>query len=153
MSKRREILKGLGLVAAASVAATVARAQTDPSKEHRLVIQVSDNNPALMTLALNNAANVSAVYAAKGEDVTIEVVAYGPGLHMLRADTSPIKERVEDFPKSMPNFIFSACANTIQNMEKTEGKSFALIGKPNIVDAGVVRLMELQEQGWSYIKV
>ena len=152
MSKRREFLKGLGLVTAASMASSMAKAQ-GASKDHRLVIQVSDNNPDLMTLAMNNAANVAAAYAEKGEDVTMEIVAYGPGLHMLRADTSPVKDRVQEFPRSMPNFVFSACGNTKRNMEKNEGKTIILIGQAKIVDAGVVRLMELQEQGWSYIKV
>ena len=54
---------------------------------HRLLIQVDQNDPAVMNLALNNAANVIAYYRSKGEDVDVDVVTYGPGLHMLRADT------------------------------------------------------------------
>ena len=65
--------------------------KTDPTKTHRLVIQVDQNDPAVMNLALNNATNVIDYYRAKGEDVNVDVVTYGPGLHMLRADTSPVK--------------------------------------------------------------
>ena len=58
---------------------------------HRLAIQVAENNPQVMNLALNNARNVVEYYKAKGEKVAIEVVTFGPGLHMLRNDTSPVK--------------------------------------------------------------
>jgi intracellular sulfur oxidation DsrE/DsrF family protein len=41
-----------------------------------------------MNLALNNATTVIEYYRAKGEEVNVDVVTYGPGLHMLRAGTS-----------------------------------------------------------------
>ena len=62
-------------------------------KSHKLAIHVDENDAQRMNLALNNAKNVTKYYRAKGEEVEIEVVAYGPGLHMLRADTSPVKTR------------------------------------------------------------
>ena len=153
MTKRRDLLKGAGLVAAATASVSFAKAGDALPREHRLAIQVSENRAEIMTLALNNAANVSKAFADQGVDVAIEIVAYGPGLHMLRTDTSPVKERIASFPKSMPNVAFSACANTMHGMEKAEGKPVQLIGEARIVEAGVVRLMELQELGWSYIKV
>jgi len=153
MKQRRDILTGFGILAATAITATGAKAAEKPAGGHRIVIQVSDNRPELMTMALNNAANVSSAFADKGEDVAIEIVAYGPGLHMLRTDTSPVKERIATFPKSMPNVSFSACGNTLHGMEKAEGKPVVLISEAKVVMAGVVRIMELQEQGWSYIKV
>src|SRR5882757_4136665 len=65
------------------------------TKAHRLAIQVDQNDPAVMNLALNNATNVIEYYRAKGEDVDVDVVTYGPGLHMLRADTSPVQDRIK----------------------------------------------------------
>ena len=59
-------------------------------KTHRLVMQVNTNDPALMNLALNNATNVAQHYKDAGENVSIEIVTFGPGLHMLRDDTSPV---------------------------------------------------------------
>src|SRR4051794_28453376 len=56
-------------------------------KEHRVAIQVDQNDPDVMNLALNNAKNVIEHYRGRGEKVDVEIVAYGPGLHMLRADT------------------------------------------------------------------
>lgn len=122
------------------------------AKVHRVAIQVSVNDPAVMNLALNNAANVAQDYNAKGENAEIEIVAYGPGLHMLRDDTSPVKARVKSIGESMPNVSFSACGNTRDAMQKAEGKEIPLDPRAKVVQAGVVRLMELQEQGWSYIR-
>ncbi len=119
---------------------------------HRLVLQVDTNDPLAMNLALNNATAAREYYAARHEVVAIEVVAYGPGLHMLRADTSPIKARLAAFHHSMPDVRFSACNNTLQGMETAEGKKIELLPEATIVPSGVVRLMELQEQGWSYVR-
>ena len=122
------------------------------SKVHHVAIQVSVNDPAVMNLALNNAANVAQDYSAKGEEVEVEIVAYGPGLHMLRDDTSPVKARVRSIGESMPNVAFTACGNTQEAMQKTEGKEIPLVSRAKVVPAGVVRLMELQERGWSYVR-
>ncbi|TCS64782.1 DsrE family protein [Varunaivibrio sulfuroxidans] len=129
---------------------TQARA-ADPA-QHRIVIQIDNNNKALMNLVLNNAANVDAYYKAKGEDVQIEIVAYGPGLNMLRADKSPVKARIASFGENFDNIRFSACDNTLENMAKKEGKVPPLVPQAKHVPSGVVRISELQEQGWSYVR-
>lgn len=122
------------------------------AKVHHVAIQVSVNDPAVMNLALNNAVNVAQDYGAKGEEVEIEIVTYGPGLHMLRDDTSPVKARLKSIGQSMPNVAFAACGNTRKAMQKAEGKEIPLVSQAKVVPAGVVRLMELQEQGWAYIR-
>lgn len=122
------------------------------SKVHHLAIQVSVNDPAVMNLALNNAANVAQDYSAKGEEVEVEIVVYGPGLHMLRDDTSPVKDRVKSIGESLPNVAFTACGNTQKAMQKAEGKEIPLVSRAKVVPAGVVRLMELQGRGWSYVR-
>jgi intracellular sulfur oxidation DsrE/DsrF family protein len=122
------------------------------AKMHRVAIQVDVNDPATMNLALNNVVNISQDYSAKGEEVQIELVTYGPGLHMLRDDTSPVKARLKSISESMQNVTFSACANTRKGMQKAEGKEIPLVSQAKVVPSGVVRLMELQEQGWSYVR-
>ena len=66
----------------------------------------------MMNLALNNAANVDQYYSDLGEPVEIEVITFGPGLHMLRADTSPVKDRIKLLAESRPSVSFKACGNT-----------------------------------------
>lgn len=122
-------------------------------KPHQLLLQVNSNEPAMMNLALNNATNVAQYYRDLGEDVSIEVVTFGPGLHMLRDDTSPVKARIEGLAMSNPEISFKACGNTRENMRKAENKDINLIPQATIVKSGVVRVMELQEQGWTYVKL
>jgi len=123
-------------------------------KTHRIAIQVDQNDPQVMNLALNNATNVIEYYRARKEDVDVDIVTYGPGLHMLRADTSPVQDRIKRLKEmAFPGKIqFSACNNTKQGMEKTEGHAISILPDATIVPSGVVRLMELQEHGWSYVR-
>src|SRR5262245_12805267 len=76
------------------------------AKTHKVAIHVDDSAPARIHLALNNVENIQKYYAAKGETVAIEVVTYGPGLAMLRADTSPVKERVAAMSLEYPELVF-----------------------------------------------
>ena len=124
------------------------------AKPHRVVIQVDQNDPAVMNLALNNATNVIDYYRAKGQDVHVDLVTYGPGLHMLRDDTSPVKDRIKQLKDyAFPSTVqFSACNNTKENMEKKEGKPVNIVSEAVLVPSGVVHLMELQEKGWSYVR-
>jgi intracellular sulfur oxidation DsrE/DsrF family protein len=123
-------------------------------KRHRIAIQVDQNDPQVMNLALNNATNVIEYYRGKNEEVDVDIVTYGPGLHMLRADTSPVQDRIKRLKDmAFPGKIqVSACNVTKQGMEKTEGHAISVVPEATMVPSGVVHLMELQEQGWSYVR-
>jgi len=132
----------------------ISGAGAETAKPHRVVIQIDQNDPEVMNLVLNNARNVLEYYRDKNEDVEVEIVAYGPGLHMLRDDTSPVKDRIKQLAAaSFPSkIVFSACNNTKEGMEKREGHPITIVPQATIVPSGVVRIMELQEQGYSYVK-
>jgi intracellular sulfur oxidation DsrE/DsrF family protein len=149
MSRFIRCLATLALMSMAFASAALA-----DGKPHRVTIQIDQNDPALMNLVLNNANNVIEYYRGKNEQVDLDIVAYGPGLHMLRADTSPVQERIKHFKDLVfPGKIqFSACNNTRQGMEKAEGHAIPILAEATVVPSGVVHLMELQEQGWSYVK-
>jgi intracellular sulfur oxidation DsrE/DsrF family protein len=125
---------------------------TNRKQPHRLVVQVNVNDPAVMNLALNNVSNVAQYYKQIGQEVEIEVVAFGPGLHMLRDDTSPVKARISSMSETMPQLTFAACGNTRDNMTKAEAKDVPIISQAKVVKSGVVQVMELQERGWSYLR-
>ncbi len=109
-----------------------------------LVIQVSDNDPAKWNLALNNAKNVQ---QALGKDtVDIEIVAYGPGLNMLKFD-SDVTGRLAEAEKS--GVAIRACGTTMKAQKLTEKD---LHSSAKIVPAGVVEIMNKQSAGWSYIR-
>lgn len=118
---------------------------------HKIAIHVNENDPAIMNIALNNIKNVTKYYASKGDQVVVELVTYGPGLKMLTAD-SPVKERISAMSLDMDSLQFSACGNTHRNMSKKAGKEVELLSEAEIVPSGVVRLVELQEDGFAYVK-
>jgi uncharacterized protein len=146
-------IRCLATVALLSMAFTSASPAAE-GKTHRIAVQVDQNDPQVMNLALNNVNAVIEYYRTKNEEVDIDVVAYGPGLHMLRADTSPVQDRIKRL-KDMAfpgKIVFSACNNTKQGMEKAEGHAISILPDASVVPSGVVHLMELQERGWSYVR-
>ena len=121
-------------------------------KTHYVAIHVDENDPKVMNMALNNAQNVNAYYEAQGDTVVIEMVAYGPGLNMLIPGKSPVENRISAMSLEMENLSFAACGNTKRKMEEKSGKEVVLLDEAVEVPSGVVRLIELQEQGYAYIR-
>lgn len=141
--------------AAALLAATLALAPLCAVAEgqtHYLAIHVDEGDPAVMNMALNNAENVNAHYAAQGDEVHIELVAYGPGLLMYVEGKSPVADRISAMALEIDNISFAACGNTLAKMEAKTGASVPLMSEATVVPSGVVRLMELQEQGYAYVR-
>ncbi|WP_443646485.1 DsrE family protein [Candidatus Ponderosibacter sp. Uisw_141_02] len=142
--KRISIMIGLLLVTTTMAFADV--------KTHKTAFHVDESDPKVMNMALNNVQNVSNYYAGKGEKVIIELVAYGPGMNMFVKGKSPDEERISVMSMSIDDLQFSACGNTHRKMSEKAGKDVALIDGVGIVPSGVVRLVELQEQGYAYVR-
>ena len=119
---------------------------------HHVALHVDENDPKLMNMVLNNAQNLTAYYAGQGDTAEIEIVAYGPGLSMYVEGKSPVADRIAQMSLENEGLHFSACANTIAGMEKKTGEKVALLAEAEVVPSGVVRLIELQEQGYAYIR-
>ena len=127
----------------ASIALPAARA-ADADKKNRIVIQVSDSDPKKWALALNNAKNVQTDLGKS--NVEIELVAYGPGLGMLKMD-SEVGNRVAEAMNDGVKVI--ACENTMTNNKIAKEDMLPKIG---YVKAGVVEIMQRQQQGWAYLR-
>lgn len=138
----RNALPLLALAAALALAVPV-HAQQAPARA-RVVVQVSDGDPAKWNLALNNAKNVQTDLGASNVD--IEIVAYGPGIGMLKAD-SVVANRVGEAMASGVAVV--ACENTMKGQKLAKDDMLPKIG---YVNAGVVELMQKQQQGWAYIR-
>lgn len=125
-----------------------------PDEPYQVIFQINENDKAKMNLLLNNVSNVVKHFNEVGQEVKIEVIAYGPGLNMLRDDTSPVKKRVESFSQNYENVHFAACGNTIKKMTKKEGKKPALMntGTIAVVPSGVIQILKRQDEGWHYIR-
>ena len=122
------------------------------AETHHVAIHVDQNDPQVMNLALNNAQNVASYYAGIGDEVIIEIVAYGPGLNMFVAGTSPVEARISAMALENDNLTFAACANTIAKMVEKAGKDVPILSEATMVPSGVVRLIELQENGYAYVR-
>src|SRR5579872_5195064 len=119
MNRRSIFRAGLAALAIAPLFGRKAAAAPE-KKQHKLAIHVDQNDPAVMRLALNNARNTHELYTSIGEEAAIEIVCYSQGLHMLRDDTSPVKEEIRSTRAKVPQLAFGACNNTKRNMEKAE---------------------------------
>lgn len=122
-----------------------ANAQLAPAdRPHKVVFQVSDADPAKWNLALNNARNVQQDLGS--DKVAIEIVAYGPGIGILKLD-SVAGARVSEAMASGMSVV--ACENTMRNQKITRDDMLPKIG---YVGAGVVQLMARQKEGYAYIR-
>lgn len=137
---------------ACAILVLTAGAALAEGQTHHVAIHVDQNDPAVMNMALNNAQNVHSHYAAQGDTVVIELVAYGPGLNMFIPDQSPVADRVSSMALEMPDLSFAACGNTLAAMQAKAGHDIALMSEAQVVPSGVVRLIELQEQGYAYVR-
>lgn len=137
---RRSLLAFLALTAVPALA----QQQKKPAAKQGVIFQVSDNDPAKWNLALNNARNVQADLGK--DNVQIEIVAYGPGLGMLKAD-SKVADRLAGALDDSVGLI--ACENTMQNTKVTREQMYDGIA---YVQAGVTHIMKRQREGWAYIR-
>ncbi|MBL8486348.1 MAG: DsrE family protein [Rhodocyclaceae bacterium] len=124
-------------------ASPASRAQQAPPPADRVVLQVSDEDPKKWALALNNARNIQVDLGGK---VEVEIVAYGPGIGMLKADAL-VANRVLDAMAGGIRVV--ACENTMTNQKIAKDDMIAGIG---YVKAGVVAIMRRQQAGWAYIR-
>ena len=121
-------------------------------KVHYIAFHVNEADPKVQNMALNNVANVTKYYESQGDTVVIEVVAYGPGLNMFIPGKSPVKDRIATMSLEIDGLTFSACGNTHRKMSKKAGKEVAILEEVGMVTSGVVRLVELQENGYAYVR-
>jgi len=139
------LCSGLATVAAILLLAGGENAQAQPAAQHsKVVIQVSDGDQAKWNLALNNARNIQADLGAANVD--IEIVAYGPGIGMLKLD-SPVANRVDE--ANVAGVKVLACENTMKGQKLVRSD---MLGSVGYVNAGVVEIMQRQQQGWAYIR-
>lgn len=144
-----QILGGLALLLSAAFSPVMAADQAQQSRaaasaRHKVIFQVSDNDPRKWNLALNNVKNIQQDLGK--DNVDIELVAYGPGLPMLKLE-SEVAGRIADALGQGVKII--ACENTMTNTKTTRADMLPDIG---YVKAGVVELMEKQQAGWAYIR-
>ena len=140
----RRFLTGVVAVITLTLAMAAAAQAPQASVRPKVVLQMSEADPAKWSLALNNAKNIQTDLGAANVDV--ELVAYGPGIGMLKAD-SIVGNRVDEAIAAGVKVV--ACENTMKNQKLTQ---VDMLNKIRYVQAGVVEIMQRQQQGWAYIR-
>lgn len=133
----------IGLLSASAQAADAAKAAPS-APHHKVVFQVSENDPKKWALALNNVQNVQKDLGK--EDTDIEIVAYGPGLDMLKSE-SVVGERIKQTLAA--GVKVSACENTMRAQHVTKEDLLPNVG---FVPSGVVEIISKQEHGYAYVR-
>jgi intracellular sulfur oxidation DsrE/DsrF family protein len=153
---RRSILRTIGHAAITALMVTmflsVARAQPaplpdKPFAEHRIVLQLSDNDPRKQTLVVSVAYNLLKLYGP--DKAAIEVVAFGPGIDLLNPDNTN-RKRVESLVAQ--GVRFDVCLNTVDTIERETGKRPEFIPAATPVQVGVGQILALTENGYTLVR-
>ncbi len=139
-----------GTVAVAMLLLSPAAAQSPlpdkPFADHHLVLQLSDRTPDKQALVLSVANNLLKAYGP--DKIAIEVVAFGPGIDLLRA-ASPNRARVDSLIAQ--GVRFDICVNTVDTLER-EGKHVDINPKAVKVQVGVEQILQLTEKGYTLVR-
>src|SRR5437868_989433 len=118
-----------------------------PFAEHRLALQLSDNDPKKEGLIISIANNFLKAYDP--DKIAIEVVTFGPGIDLLRPE-KPIRQRVESLIAQ--GVKFDVCLNTVDSIERETGKRPAFIAGAIPVQVGVAQILTLTENGFTLVR-
>jgi intracellular sulfur oxidation DsrE/DsrF family protein len=121
--------------------------QDKPFAEHRLVLQLSDNDPKKQALVISVAFNLLKFYDP--DKVAIEVVAFGPGIDLLRAE-SDNRKLVESLVAQ--GVRFDVCLNTVDSVERDTGKRPQILPAATPVQVGVAQILFLTENGYTLVR-
>jgi uncharacterized protein len=149
---RRLIVRGalammLALAAAPVHAAEPAALPDKPFAEHRIVLQLSDNDPKKQGLVISVSYNLLKLYDP--DKVAIEVVAFGPGIELLFPD-NPNRKRIESLVAQ--GVKFDICLNTVDTIERDTGKRPQYIPAATPVQVGVGQILALTENGYTLVR-
>lgn len=118
----------------------------------KIAVHVNQSDPHVMNMALNNVQNLTKYYESQGDTAIVEVVTYGPGINMLIPGNTPVKDRISVMALEMENITFSVCQTTLTRMSEKVGEQIVLMSEAKIVPSGAVRLIELQENDYAYLR-
>ena len=113
---------------------------------HKLAIHIDRSDELTQRLTVSNASKALEVLQ---EDVVIDVVIYGPGMALV-TQGGKFEKQVSNLMKK--GVKFHLCEVTVKKMTKKSGKAPNLLKGVNIVPSGTVKLMQLQEDGYVYLR-
>ena len=139
------------LVATLTVTAAPKEHKATP-RSHRLVLQINSDDPTTMRAVISTSVHLTKYYKAINEGFVAEIVGYNAGLHMFRADTSPVQDLLKTLRTINPDIRFIICEATKKGMEHNEGRPVSFVEGTTSTPNGPAYMIGLQESGWSYIR-
>jgi intracellular sulfur oxidation DsrE/DsrF family protein len=133
--------------AAAPARAQQAPLQDKPFAEHKIVLQLSDNDPRKQGMVISVANNLMKFYDP--DKVAVEIVAFGPGIDLLKPD-NPIRKQVESLVAQGARV--DICLNTVDTLERETGKRPEFIAAATPVQVGVAQILFLTENGYTLVR-
>jgi uncharacterized protein len=127
-------------------------AETLHPHPHQVVFQINTDDIVSMKHAVSNSTNLVRYFRDRRQPVQIEIVAYDAGIAMLRDDQSPVRDVLGYIHTKFPEIAFTVCGSSKAIIEQREGHPVPLIEGTRVVPFGIVRIVGLQEAGWSYIR-
>jgi len=121
-------------------------------RQHHMVIHVDSADAEVMSEALHNAANIIDTERKNGDTAWVEIVANGYGTKMFVSDLSPVADEVRRIHAVYPGLVFSVCRISLAHADKAMNRQLTVLPNVQVVPSGAARIMELEEQGWAYLK-
>jgi intracellular sulfur oxidation DsrE/DsrF family protein len=147
-SSIRAVIAALLIATAGSPArAQQAPLQDKPFAEHKIVLQLSDNDPRKQGMVISVANNLMKFYDP--DKVAVEIVAFGPGIDLLKPD-NPIRKQVESLVAQGARV--DICLNTVDTLERETGKRPEFIAAATPVQVGVAQILFLTENGYTLVR-
>ncbi len=146
------LLIGLGGMEIAQTRGSQALAVSHNDDVTKVLVHLTSNDVDGALNTLNNLQQLLDTYAQKHQHVLVEVVANGNGIQLLNDKNTFIARRIHALIRQHKNLTFAACKNTIDQIRLTKGLRFKLIPGVKLIDSGVVKVIERQKQGWTYIR-
>ena len=119
----------------------------------QVVLHVTTADPYRMKTVLDEAEGLLQKSAASSQGADVEILVNGPGLNLLRADTSPYAERIRQLQANYDRLTFRACQNAINRLQREKNITVTLLPEAGVVPSAIGEVINRQRQGWAYIQI
>jgi uncharacterized protein len=143
MKNMYKYIAGAMIMFAIGASISFSQRETGEKKKHQIVFHLTSPDTAAYRSLVKQVRHLR----ERWPDAAVEVVAHNKGINLLVADKTNVQPEITALKKE--GIVFSACENTLRSQKIDKSQ---IVKESGFVPAGVVRVAELQEMGWSYIK-
>lgn len=119
-------------------------------QKSRVLLHVNRNDTATAAQLFEK---LNSILSQNNKHQRIEVVASGPGLSLLRAETSPFPEKIRQIRSQHDNVVFIACQTTLNRLMMKINRKVPLLPEAMLTASGPELIKLRKAQGWKYINI